>query len=173
MATREFVTVERGPLWRSHATLNAATASLEIPQDNSMIDHVVHDLLDTMHFHPTCVGLAAPQIGSNLRIAVVRDEVTPDGKDLVLVNPTIHAYHGHPDGKNEACMSIPGWHGLVKRKLDIELTFLTDDAKDMSIQANDFFARVIQHEVDHLDGILYPARMRDTDELMERESSSN
>jgi peptide deformylase len=169
LTVREIVTIGKPDLSLEQGILFEACQSTEAAND--AVDVVIQDLIDTMHAHETCVGLAAPQIGVRSRIAVVKARVTPDLTDLILVDPILLSASGKKDGKNEACMSLPGWYGLVKRKPHIELSFTDASRSQRIIGAEDYFARVIQHELDHLDGILYPCRMRPEDELVARDDA--
>ncbi len=120
------------------------------------------DLLRTM-FEDGGVGLAAPQIAVPLRVFAYyvpgegdRDEVEP----RVVVNPVLRL-EGEADAVGwEGCLSIPGLRGLVHRHPSLELVGFDVDGRELSLHAEAFHARVIQHEVDHLDGIVFLDRMR-------------
>jgi len=107
------------------------------------------------------VGLAAPQIGLSLRVAVV--DVTggknPEGR-VVLANPEVIHFEGEKR-EEEGCLSIPGLHGKVPRYLDINIRYQTLEGKTESHDAYSSWAALLQHECDHLDGIVYPMRMTD------------
>ena len=118
---------------------------------------VVADLLDTMRSFGHCVGIAAPQIGESVRVAVVDVSEHPKATDshgeLVLVNPVIVATRGSEVGR-EGCLSIPELTGNVRRA-----THVTVEAEGLRIDAEGFEARAIQHEIDHLDGLLFLDRV--------------
>ena len=120
-------------------------------------DRVVADLLDTMRSFGHCVGIAAPQIGESVRIAVVDctgHRKAPDAHgELILVNPVIVAAEGSEVGR-EGCLSIPDLTANVRRATEIEV-----DAEGLHLEAEGFEARVIQHEIDHLDGLLFLDRV--------------
>ena len=120
-------------------------------------DRVVEDLLDTMRSFGHCVGIAAPQIGESVRIAVVDctgHKKAPDAHgELILVNPVIVAAEGSEVGR-EGCLSIPELTADVRRA-----TAVTVEAEGVRVQAEGFEARVIQHEIDHLDGLLFLDRV--------------
>lgn len=97
------------------------------------------------------IGLAAPQVGKSLQIAVIK---TKDGS-LVLVNPKITRFSLRSELGEEGCLSIPGVYGIVKRAKSIRVKTLDARGKTISFKAAGLFARVIQHEVDHLNGILF------------------
>ncbi len=107
------------------------------------------------------VGLAAPQIGINKRIFVVKAK-----KDSIFfINPIVTKKSWAKATDEEGCLSIPGVYGKVKRHKKINCTFTDIDGKKRKIQATDFLARVIQHELDHLDGILFIDKMKDGREV--------
>jgi peptide deformylase len=118
---------------------------------------VVADLLDTMRAFGHCVGIAAPQIGESVRVAVVDctgHRKAPDAHgELILVNPVIVAAEGEEVGR-EGCLSIPDLTADVRRATAIEV-----EADDLRMEAQGFEARVIQHEIDHLDGLLFLDRV--------------
>ena len=109
------------------------------------------------------VGLAAPQVHVSNRVvmymAVVDEETDPDV--LVLVNPVIEFLGDEIESAWEGCLSIPGIRGRVPRHKRIQVTALDEMGKEIAYVAEAFEARVIQHEVDHLNGILYFDRMED------------
>ena len=118
---------------------------------------VVADLLDTMRSFGHCVGIAAPQIGESVRIAVVDctgHRKAPDAHgELVLVNPVIVAAEGSEVGR-EGCLSIPELTANVRRA-----TAIAVEAEGVRVEAEGFEARVLQHEIDHLDGLLFLDRV--------------
>lgn len=97
------------------------------------------------------VGLAAPQIGRNIRLAVINSK---DGI-FCLINPKITKKSWARELAQEGCLSIPGIFGKVKRHKKISLTYFGRDGKKTKLTAEGIMARVIQHEIDHLDGILF------------------
>jgi peptide deformylase len=127
------------------------------------IASLVGDLVDTMHDGPGSVGVAAPQIGVTLRVCVVDVSASRQGKDnnhglLVLINPEIIGRDGAAIMR-EGCMSIPDYTGDVERATVITVRF-TDAAGDRrEITAAGFEAVAIQHEMDHLDGVLFLDRI--------------
>ncbi len=127
---------------------------------------LVQDLMDTMHAEDGA-GLAAPQIGVGLRVVVFGFESNPRYPDAqavpetVLVNPFIEPLADDTDDAWEGCLSIPGLRGVVPRHTHIRYTGFDHRGVAIEREAHDFHARVVQHECDHLDGILYPQRMTD------------
>lgn len=114
------------------------------------MQQLILDMSETM-IKADGVGLAAPQIGHAIRMTVINTE---DG-NLVLINPKILHKSWRKELGEEGCLSIPKVFGLVKRSAKIKLTALDKTGKRLKFTASGLFARVIQHEVDHLDGILF------------------
>ncbi|MCC6626243.1 MAG: peptide deformylase [Chloroflexi bacterium] len=111
------------------------------------------------------VGLAAPQVGVARRLIVVgippeHDDDHPAGLQLTLINPELVRFGGEQTG-DEGCLSIPGWAGEVTRYDRVTVRALDPDGKEVRIKARAYLARVLQHEIDHLDGILFTDRMKD------------
>src|SRR3954465_13287139 len=123
---------------------------------------LAEDLVDTMRASPACVGLAAPQIGVQLRAFVV--DVTGHRKarschgEVVLFNPEILLAHG-PVVAREGCMSVPDLTGDVPRATTLVLRGLTPEGADRVLQVDAFEARAFLHELDHLDGLLFLDRL--------------
>ncbi len=127
------------------------------------------DMHETMLDAPG-VGLAAPQVGITRRLIVVHvpenyvEEGDPE-VTLALVNPEIVKAQGRVVGQ-EGCLSIPGWVGDVPRADLITVKAMDLENRSIRIKARDFLARVLQHEIDHLDGILYVDRVEDKTTLL-------
>jgi peptide deformylase len=128
--------------------------------------HLLADMQDTMR-SLNGAGLAAPQIGVGLRVVIFGFEANsryPDEDAVpftVLINPTLTALSDAQDEGWEGCLSVPGMRGLVPRYRDLRYTGFDAAGTPIDRTVKDFHARVVQHEVDHLDGILYPRRIRD------------
>jgi len=127
------------------------------------ISGLVQDLIDTMREGPGSVGVAAPQIGVSLRVCVVDVSANRHGKEnnhglLVLVNPEIVEREGGAIMR-EGCMSVPDYTGDVERATRIRLRFREADGTEREIEASGFEAVAIQHEMDHLDGVLFLDRI--------------
>jgi len=120
-------------------------------------ERVVRDLLDTMRSFGHCVGIAAPQIGELVRVAVIDCSEHPKAKEhhgeLVLVDPVIVSASGSEVGR-EGCLSIPELTGNVRRA-----TGITVEAQGLRLECTGFEARAVQHEIDHLDGLLFLDRV--------------
>lgn len=114
------------------------------------IQRLIGDMTITM-LSAKGVGIAAPQIGVGYRLAIIQ---TKDGP-FPIVNPTIINHGKKSNIEEEGCLSIPGVFGTVRRWDELTLEFLDRQGQIQSLQASGFMARVLQHEVDHLDGILF------------------
>ena len=116
---------------------------------------VARDMIDTM-YHEVGIGLAAPQVGISLRLMVVDEE---EGRGpRALINPEIVDRAGRVVAE-EGCLSIPGVFAPVARAEWVRLRAQDEDRQPVEIEARGLFARVIQHEMDHLDGILFIDRL--------------
>ncbi|MEK9967571.1 MAG: peptide deformylase [Ferrovibrio sp.] len=131
------------------------------------IRQLIADMVDTMIDAPG-QGLAAPQVHVPLRVAVFltpEDEVGE--RELVtLVNPRWEPLGDEQDMAWEGCLSVPGMRGLVPRYIRIRYEGTLPDGSRMDREVGGWHARVVQHELDHLDGILYPQRMTDLKDLV-------
>jgi peptide deformylase len=134
--------------------------------DTPALHALVADMQDTMH-HANGAGLAAPQIGESLRLVIFgfeRNERYPDAPAVpptVLVNPVLAPIGQEQEEGWEGCLSVPGMRGLVPRFARLRYQGFDVRGNVIDRTVDGFHARVVQHEVDHLDGILYPMRMRD------------
>ena len=118
--------------------------------------NVARDMVDTM-FHSDGVGLAAPQIGVSKRLIVCAPQFKK-GDVYIFFNPKFLSRNGEELGP-EGCLSLPGISGEVARATEIDLEALDEKGKPHKRKINNFFARIIQHEIDHLDGKLYVDRV--------------
>lgn len=137
-------------------------AALDTPELHALIA----DMFDTMHAAGG-VGLAAPQIGVDLRVVVFgfeRSERYPEAPAVprtILVNPVLTPLGEEMEEGWEGCLSVPGLRGMVPRFTRLHYRGGAPDGTPIDRVAEGFHARVVQHECDHLDGILYPMRIRD------------
>ncbi len=124
------------------------------------------DMRDTMHAADGA-GLAAPQIGGPLRVVIFGVESNPRYPDAEpvpyteLVNPVLTPLTDEEEDGWEGCLSVPGFRGVVPRFTRLRDEGFDPSGKRIVREASDFHARVVQHECDHLDGVLYPQRIRD------------
>ena len=130
------------------------------------LNRLIEDLFETMAALDGA-GLAAPQIGVDLRLVVFGLESNPRYPEVepvpttVLINPQITVLSEEMDEAWEGCLSLPGLRGLVPRYTHLRYSGYDQTGRRLECEVKDFHARVVQHECDHLDGILYPRRIRD------------
>jgi len=137
--------------------------ALELTADGwSRVARVADDLLETMHSFPRCVGLAAPQIGESVRIIAVDVSLHPKGdpnsEEILLVNPRVVSASGSELAR-EGCLSVPEFTADVRRATECVVEGLSRDGEPRTIAASGFEARALQHEIDHLDGLLFLDRV--------------
>lgn len=144
--------------------LEVSAAVEEVP--SAELDALVGDMFDTMAAL-NGAGLAAPQIGVFQRVVIFGVESNPRYPDAepvpttVLINPRIEALSEAMEHGWEGCLSVPGMRGLVPRYAHIRYSGLDQAGNPIEREATGFHARVVQHEVDHIDGVLYPMRIED------------
>jgi peptide deformylase len=132
----------------------------------SDLRELLGDMRDTMA-HLYGAGLAAPQVGVPLRVVIFgvkRNPRYPDAEevpDTVLINPVIEPIGNEMEEGWEGCLSVPGMRGLVPRYRRLRYRGFDEEGNPIDRSVEGFHARVVQHECDHLDGILYPMRIRD------------
>ncbi|GBD39985.1 Peptide deformylase 1 [bacterium HR37] len=133
--------------------------SVPVERIDKQIEKLLDDMAETMYDAPG-IGLAAPQVGVNLRVIVVdispREENSPGL--IELVNPEIVLAEGEQIGE-EGCLSIPGFVSEVRRKARVVVRGLDRKGKPVEIEGTGLLARAFQHEIDHLDGILFIDRL--------------
>lgn len=120
---------------------------------NNRLEVLIDDMYETMDV-AYGVGLAAPQVGILKRLIVVDNRDEEENKRFYMLNPVILEKEGE-EISMEGCLSIPGKQGTVKRAKNIKVKYNDLTGEEKIMEAEDFLARIIQHEMDHLDGILY------------------
>jgi peptide deformylase len=139
---------------------------LGTPETTAMLQALLADMRDTMA-HLNGAGLAAPQIGVGLRVVIFGVHANPrypdaeEVPDTVLVNPVLQPLSDELEEGWEGCLSVPGMRGVVPRWTRLRYSGFDELGNRFERVAGNFHARVVQHECDHLDGILYPMRIRD------------
>jgi len=134
--------------------------------DTPELQALLQDLFDTMAAL-NGAGLAAPQIGVSLRVVIFgvgHNPRYPDAEQVpmtVLCNPVLTALDDTMEDGWEGCLSVPGLRGLVPRHARLRYQGFTERGEPIDRKVSGFHARVVQHECDHLDGVLYPQRIRD------------
>ena len=133
--------------------------------DTPELHSLIRDMEDTMQ-HMDGAGIAAPQIGVSLRVVIFgvgSNPRYPDAEEVpytVLINPTLKPIGDDMEDGWEGCLSVPGMRGIVPRYTRLHYTGFDQYGNPIERLVNGFHARVVQHECDHLDGILYPMRIQ-------------
>jgi len=129
------------------------------------IKRLIDDMLETLHAVPGRVGLAAPQVGIPLRVIVIG---IPEEEDIALINPEIVRKRGERL-ITEGCLSIPGYFGEIKRAQSVKVKGRDRNGKEIRIKADELLAQVLEHEIDHLNGVLYIDHLESPDKLFKVE----
>jgi peptide deformylase len=130
------------------------------------VQRLIDDMVETMHEYDGA-GLAANQVHALLRIAVIEVQANPRYPEApaipltVVINPVVTPLTDEREDGWEGCLSVPDMRGVVSRATSVRLECFDREGTPVDLVAKDFFARVIQHETDHLDGIVYLDRMSD------------
>lgn len=127
--------------------------SRKVETFDDSLKQLIDDMYDTM-YGAEGVGLAAVQIGKLKRLIVLDDY---EGTKMVLINPELVAEEGSCEAM-EGCLSVPERMGKVERFEKVKINYMNEEGEEKALEAEDFLARIIQHEMDHLDGILYTDR---------------
>jgi peptide deformylase len=154
-----------------HPVLRTRAREIERAElKQASMQKLIDDMIDTMHeYHG--VGLAAPQIHEGVRIFVAainpveEEPLPPDAEPMVFINPVITPVGNDVRDDWEGCLSIPDIRGRVPRARVIKVSAMDRSGGKIDIASQDFPARVIQHETDHLDGVLFLDRMRSFETL--------
>jgi peptide deformylase len=133
---------------------------VEVEAFDDELRRLVADMLETMYFAEG-IGLAAPQIGVSQRVCVIdlRDEDDPEAGRWVFVNPVIVESSAEEDKKPEGCLSIPEMEDVVTRPARVTVRGFDAEGQAIKVEAEELLARALQHEIDHLDGILFIDRL--------------
>ena len=120
---------------------------------------LVRDMFDTM-YDAKGIGLAGPQVGVSRRIIVLDvEEESGESNRVALVNPRLAGRAGKKEKQAEGCLSIPGLEGIVARPNSVVVEGRDPEGRDVRVEAEGLFARALQHEIDHLDGVLFIDRL--------------
>lgn len=125
------------------------------------VKKLIADMRETLHAEPGRVGLAAPQVGVSLRATVI---CLPEEKDIILINPEVVRRKGQRL-VSEGCLSIPGYVGQLYRAESVTVKGLDLAGKGIRIKAEGLLSQALEHETDHLNGVLYIDRMESTETL--------
>ena len=126
------------------------------------VQKIIDDMIDTMRAN-SGVGLAAPQIGVPLRIVVIE---MPEQEVITLINPQIIKWQGEREVE-EACLSVPGYQGEVRRSVVVKVKARDRQGKEFRLKGEELLAQALEHELDHLDGVLYIDHIGDKEKLWE------
>jgi peptide deformylase len=159
MAIREIITI-------GHPTLRQKAR--KVTRFSPELKRLIDDMVETMRSAPG-VGLAAPQVNVSERVIVVElpadeEEGTP-AELYAFVNPEIVKASRHKEEGQEGCLSIPGYVGEVERHIEIVVRGQDAYGKPQRVKAYDYLARIFQHEIDHLDGVLFIDRVADPSQI--------
>ena len=135
----------------------------KVTKIDDSIQKLIDDMIDTLHADPNRAGLAAPQVGVSLRIAVI--EVT-EQELLTLINPEIVKKEGERIVQ-EGCLSIPGYFGEIKRAVTVKVKAQNRFGKQFRLKAQGLLAQALEQELEHLDGILYIDHLESPEKLFE------
>ena len=127
---------------------------------DSSVQRLIGNMIETMH-SASGVGLAAPQVGVPLRVIVIG---LPEEENIVLINPEIVRRTGERL-VNEGCLSVPGYFGEIKRAQSVRVKGRNLSGKEIRIKAEELMAQALEHEIDHLNGVLYIDHLESTDKL--------
>ncbi len=137
-------------------------------------DLILRDLLDSMK-HYGGIGIAAPQIGIDYQVALIELEgINRYGEEINLpltafINPRVEFLTAETQGFWEGCLSVPGLRGFVERPEKVKVNYLDREGNEQELIASGFLATVLQHELDHLNGILYIDKIKDSKHLSYQE----
>lgn len=139
--------------------------AVEVRNFDFSLSSLTENMFETM-YESKGIGLAAPQIGISQRLIVIDiEEVDAEFPPLALVNPTITESSGEELGE-EGCLSLPDFRAIVRRSTEVSINAQNIDGQAVHFSAQGLMARVLQHEIDHLDGILITDRLRPEDQKL-------
>ena len=139
----------------------------KVTKIDKSVQRLIDDMIETMRAAPG-VGLAAPQIGMPLRVAVIE---IPGDEVMVLINPEIVKKQGERLVQ-EGCLSILGYQGEVKRSVWVKVKAQDRQGRNIRLKGEELLAQALEHEIDHINGVLYVDRVEGTDKLWKLESDS-
>ena len=138
----------------------------KITSIDDSIQRLIDDMTQTLNV-ASGIGLAAPQVGVPFRVAIIH---LPGEKAITLINPEIVKREGERV-LEEGCLSVPGYQGEIKRSIWVKVKAQDREGKHFRINAEELLAQVLEHEIDHLDGILYIDRLEGSNKLWKLEQT--
>jgi peptide deformylase len=135
---------------------------------------LIENMKETMH-EANGVGLAAPQVGVSLRLVVIclpGEEEESEAEDIVLINPEVIKKSGERE-VDERCLSVPGYSGKVKRAVKVTVKARDEKWKEIRIKGEELLAQALEHEIDHLNGVLYVDLLEGPDKLTKTEAAES
>ena len=138
--------------------------SKRISTVDKKLHKLIDDMIETMH-EAHGVGLAAPQVGIPLRLIVIG---MPEQEEICLINPEVVKTRGERI-VNEGCLSVPGYIGKIKRAESVTVKGRDRHGKDVRIKADELLAQALEHEIDHINGVIYLDRLESMDDLRKLE----
>jgi peptide deformylase len=133
------------------------------------IQKLIANMLETVRADPGRAALAAPQVGTSLRVIVID---IPGAENVVLINPEIVKRSGERS-VTEGCLSVPGYYGEIKRAKSVTVKGRDASGKEIRIKASELLAQALEHEIDHLNGMLYIDHLESQDKLHKVEDDTN
>ena len=159
------VTLNQATLWVKDVALRQKCNSVDVENEKQLEEAqaIAKEMFRVLYSDPSGVALAAPQIGILKRIVVISYDDRETKKKVlhVLINPEITDHSEETNDANEICLSIPNYMGKVTRYNAVEVQAFDHFGKAIVIKAEGFFARVLQHEIDHTNGVLYIDKVKD------------
>ncbi|MFH1486862.1 MAG: peptide deformylase [Chloroflexota bacterium] len=131
-----------------------------IAQIDGSVQKLIDDMVDTLH-DAQGIGLAAPQVGASLRVIVLD---SPEQEPLVLINPALVKKRGERTVQ-EGCLSLPGYRGDIERAVSVTVKGRDREGKEIRVKAEDILAQALEHEIDHLNGILFTDHLDSMEKL--------
>jgi peptide deformylase len=144
----------------------------KVAKIDASIQRLIDDMIDSMHAAGG-VGLAAPQIGRSLRVIVIEVPPAPPEEEkpdtIVLINPQIVRRSGQRE-VTEGCLSVPGYWAEITRSRKVTAKGLNLEGREIRVKGEDLLAQALEHEIDHINGVLYVDYLESMDQLMKVES---
>ena len=143
--------------------------ALKISGVDGSVRKLIANMRDTLR-EANGIGLAAPQIGSSLKVVVIH--IPEEEQDMVLINPEVIKKTGERE-IDERCLSIPGYKGFVKRSCNVTVKARDENFKEIRVKADGLLAQALEHEIDHLNGVLYIDLVDSPDKIQKIEAETS